>query len=144
VQENLETYKEINAYGTAFSIPYFISLICRLIFNLQSRKKLPYDIWLIADVLAGITNITAFNVIGKADPEDFLSEDTKWVLDYFMIGVLIISWLRFFSYFLVITSISRITMSMLEIINQTIAFMMIFGCYFALMITIFATLFSAP
>jgi len=58
-----------------------------------------------------------------------------------MIGVLTISWLRFFSYFLVITSISRITMSMLEIVNQTIFFMLIFACYFALMVTVFATLF---
>jgi hypothetical protein len=56
------------------SIPYFISLTCRLIFNIQSKKKLPYDVWLIADVMAGITNIVAFNVIGRADPEDFLDE----------------------------------------------------------------------
>ena len=62
----------MNSYGTAFSIPYFISLLCRLIFNLQSRKQLPYDIWLITDVIAGITNITAFNVVGRAEPEDIL------------------------------------------------------------------------
>lgn len=55
-------------WGTAFSIPYFISLVCRLIFNLQSKKQLPYDIWLVADVIAGTTNIIAFNVIGKASP----------------------------------------------------------------------------
>lgn len=117
VSKNLDSYKSINSWGTAFSIPYFISLVCRLIFNIQSKKKLPYDIWLVADVVAGITNIVAFQVIGNAAPEDILDEQSKWYLDYFMIGVLTISWLRFFSYFLVITSISRIAMSMLEIIN---------------------------
>ena len=60
VEENLLIYKKINSWGTAFSIPYFISLACRLIFNLQSKKQLPYDIWLIADVVAGVTNIIAF------------------------------------------------------------------------------------
>lgn len=92
-------------------------------------------------MIAGVTNIVAFQVIGNAAPEDILDEQSKWYLDYFMIGVLTISWLRFFSYFLVITSISRITMSMLEIVNQTVFFMLIFACYFALMITVFSTLF---
>ena len=47
-------------------------------------------------------NIIAFNVVGKSTADDILNENTKHLYDYYMIIVLLISWVRFFSYFLVI------------------------------------------
>ncbi len=58
-----------------------------------------------------------------------------------MIGVLIISWLRFFSYFLVVSKISKITLTLFMMLRETINFMFILSCYMILMSTVFATLF---
>ena len=58
-----------------------------------------------------------------------------------MILVLIISWLRFFSYFLVISKISKITLTLFMMLRETVNFMMILSCYMILMTTVFATLF---
>ena len=58
-----------------------------------------------------------------------------------MILVLIISWLRFFSYFLVMSKISKITLTLFMMLRETINFMLILSCYMILMTTVFATLF---
>ena len=58
-----------------------------------------------------------------------------------MIIVLIISWLRFFSYFLVLQHISKITLTLFMMLKETAYFMLILGCYLILMTTVFATLF---
>lgn len=58
-----------------------------------------------------------------------------------MIVVLVCAWLRFFSYFLVITSISKVTITLFKMLWETISFLIILVCYLLLMTTIFATLF---
>lgn len=58
-----------------------------------------------------------------------------------MIIVLVISWLRFFSYFLVVNIISKVTLTLFMMLKETLNFMFILGCYLVLMTTIFATLF---
>lgn len=58
-----------------------------------------------------------------------------------MIVVLVISWLRFFSYFLVVSAISKVTITLFSMLRETLSFMIILVCYLTLMTTIFATLF---
>jgi hypothetical protein len=58
-----------------------------------------------------------------------------------MIVVLIISWIRFFSYFLVINTISKVTLTLFMMLKEASIFLLILGCYLVLMTTIFATLF---
>ena len=58
-----------------------------------------------------------------------------------MIVVLIISWLRFFSYFLVINLISKMTLTLMMMLKEMINFLVILSCYMILMATMFETLF---
>jgi len=99
------------------------------------------DLWLMFDILAGIVNILAFNIVGGSSPDNILNVETKRAYDYYMILVLIISWLRFFSYFLVVSKISKITLTLFMMLRETLYFMMILICYMILMTTVFATLF---
>jgi hypothetical protein len=59
-----------------------------------------------------------------------------------MIVVLIVSWLRFFSYFLVIRNVSKITLTLFMMLKEAMNFMLIIACYFIIMTTVFATLFK--
>ena len=93
------------------------------------------------DLLSGAVNIAAFNTIGRSSSESILNIETKTIYDYYMIVVLVISWLRFFSYFLVISIISKVTLTLFMMLKETLNFMLILGCYLVLMTTIFATLF---
>ena len=99
------------------------------------------DLWLMFDILAGGVNILAFNIVGSSSPENILTTQTKRFYDYYMILVLIISWLRFFSYFLVMSKISKITLTLFMMLRETLYFMMVLCCYMILMTTVFATLF---
>jgi hypothetical protein len=54
------------------------------------------------DLVTSMFNIVCFNVIGKTQPEAILDLTKKATLDYYVIAVVIVSWMRFFSYFLVI------------------------------------------
>lgn len=99
------------------------------------------DIWMIFDLVAGTVNIAAFNLIGNSSPESMLTASSKRFYDYYMICVLIISWLRFFSYFLVINNISKVTLTLFMMLRETLYFLFVLCCYFMLMTTVFATLF---
>ena len=107
-----------------------------------SKKKIRYDIWLFFDLISGAVNIAAFNIIGNATPEKILDVDSakRWY-DYYMIIVLVISWLRFFSYFLVIKSVSKVTITLFYMLYETVSFMVILVSYLILMTTVFATMF---
>lgn len=52
-----------------------------------------------------------------------------------------ISWLRYFSYFLVIRLISKLTITLFSMIKETVSFLIILSCYLILLTTVFATLF---
>jgi hypothetical protein len=105
-------YKQFNYAGTLLSISYFLNFLSRMIYNGFSKKKIKMDIWLLFDLLAGGVNILAFNIVGSSSAESILDMQTKRFYDYYMIMVLIISWLRFFSYFLVVSKISKITLTL--------------------------------
>lgn len=141
IAKNLVTYKNFNFIGTILSISYFLNFVSRMMYNTFSKKKIRMDLWLMFDIIAGGVNILAFNIVGNSSPESILIVQTKRFYDYYMIMVLIISWLRFFSYFLVISKISKITLTLFMMLRETINFMLILGCYMILMTTVFATLF---
>ena len=61
-----------------------------------------------------------------------------------MIAVVIVSWLRFFGYFLVIRSISKLLSTLIKMLFDAISFILIMSSYLLLMGTIFTTLFSKP
>ena len=55
--------------------------------------------------------------------------------------VLLISWLRFFAYFLVIRNISKLSLTLIAMIGDTLNFMFIMGCWILIMGSVFTTLF---
>jgi len=63
-------------------------------------------------------------------------------LDYTMILVLAASWLRFFIYFLVVRVISKLLLTLIEMIEDTISFIFIVSCYLIIMSSIFTTVYQ--
>ena len=60
-----------------------------------------------------------------------------------MIFVLILSWIRFFSYFLVINSIAKITITLFKMVEQALIFLIIMISYMLMAMIVFATLFNS-
>jgi len=70
-----------------------------------------------------------------------LDPNTKDSVDYFMIVVLGISWLRFFVYFLVVRTISKLLLTLIAMIGDTLSFMFIVCCFILIMASVFTTLY---
>jgi hypothetical protein len=66
-------YKQFNFIGTILSVSYFLNFAARIIYNTCSKKKIRMDLWLMFDILAGVVNIVAFNIIGNSSAEDILT-----------------------------------------------------------------------
>ena len=94
------------------------------------------------DSLSAIFNIIAVQLIERVKPSDLLTAAKKDIVDYFMIFVLSICWLRFFTYFLVIRDISKLLLILVAMIGDTLAFMFIVCCFILIMSSIFTTLYQ--
>ena len=62
-------------------------------------------------------------------------------MDYLIIAVLIISWLRFFIYFLLIEEISKMLLTIYEMLTDTLSFVFIVLCYLLIVASVFTTLY---
>jgi len=76
------------------------------------------------------------------NPETLIIARWKDTVDYFMIFVLCICWLRFFTYFLVIRDISKLLLILIAMIGDTVAFMFIVCCFILIMSSVFTTLYQ--
>jgi hypothetical protein len=64
------------------------------------------------------------------------------MMDYFMIIVLCVSWLRFFAYFLVVRNISKLLLTLLAMVADTVSFLFLICCFILIMASIFTTLYQ--
>ena len=104
---------------------------------------MPFDKWTIVDIISACFNIVCFNVIGSLTPEQVLNPAKKETIDYYVIAVLIASWLRFFMYFLVISHISKLLNTLVRMLYTTLSFIFIVACYMAMVSTMFTMLFNS-
>lgn len=72
----------------------------------------------------------------------YLKRDFKDYLDYFMILVMVISWFRFFIYFLLEKAISQLLLTLIEMIGNTLSFICLMFCYILVQASIFTTLYQ--
>jgi hypothetical protein len=126
----------------AFSATLVMHLIAKVLFNIIAEVKIPFDVWTVMDIICAFMNIIAFNIIGEASPEIIVDYDQKSVLDYYVILILVFSWLRFFAYFLIVEKISVLIMTLLRMLYDALAFVFIFICYLCIATTIFTTIFQ--
>jgi hypothetical protein len=99
------------------------------------------DKWCLMDALNAALNIIAFEVIVNISSGILEDEQTKYMLDYLMIAVLIISWLRFFIYFLIVREISKMLLTIYEMLADTLSFVFIVVCYLLIVASVFTTLY---
>jgi hypothetical protein len=119
-----------------------LHVIQKIMFNMLAKVKIPFDIWTMIDLVSALLNCVCFEIIGGATPSKILVITEKQKLDNYVIVVLILSWIRFFSYFLVIRTISKLLLTLFRMITDALSFVFIVFCYILIAATIFTTLFE--
>ena len=142
IQERIDEYNGYNFVGTILSLTMVYGAIARWLFNFLSKEYIPTDLWLAMDVGTAIVSIICFNYTGSLKPENILDVTQKENIDFYVAIVVVVAWLRFFAYFLVIKSVSKLLMTLLKMMNDTISFLFIIICYLLLMSTVFTTIYQ--
>ena len=83
---------------------------------------MPFDKWTIIDIVTAFMNLICFNTIGNITPSQILDPSQKQTFDYYVIVVIMLSWIRFFSYFLVVKSVSKLLMIIFNIFIKIMTF----------------------
>lgn len=94
------------------------------------------------DAVMAVMYIIAVNLVASFDFTFFMDKQSKDYLDYFMVIIMVISWVRFFFYFLVIRDISKLLLTIVAMVSDTFNFLIFTICYFLLMASIFTTLYQ--
>jgi Ion transport protein len=142
VKNSIQDYVDWTFWIIFLSTALIFQHILKICFNIWSNLKIGIDKWTILDTLSASLNIIAVVIIYKSDPQMFLETQRKDLIDYFMLLVLTVSWLRFFSYFLVVREISKLLLTLIEMIGDTLSFLFIVSCFILIMSSIFATLYQ--
>jgi hypothetical protein len=142
IQEKIDEYNGYNFIGTILALTLLYSYFGRLFFNFKSRENIPYDKWLMIDLTTSLISIVCFNYTGNLTPEQILDISQKQRIDYYVALVVVVAWLRCFSYFLIIRPISKLLMTLMRMLKDTFSFLFIIICYLLLMSTIFTTIYQ--
>eukprot|EP00347_Sterkiella_histriomuscorum_P019687 403340671 len=142
IQSRGNTTINLGYVSYLFSIALIFQLILKITFNFKSAKKIPLDKWTIMDSISAFLNIMAVQVIQNVTLDQLMDGKMKDVMDYFMILVLGFSWIRFFMYFLVVRSISKLLLTLVEMVEDTLSFFFIVSCFIMIMSSIFTTLYQ--
>lgn len=141
-EDNISTYNSFNFIGSIFAGAMLYSVVWKVLFNLLSDVKLPLDKWTVLDAITSIICIVCFNVTGSITAQDIFDSSKKNTLDYYVAVVVVVSWIRFFAYFLVIRSISKLLMTLIKMMYDTLGFVFIMVWYLLLAASVYTTLFQ--
>lgn len=126
LEKNIDTYRNYNILAFLFSFSLIAQVVLKMIFNSCSNgRKLPLDKWTVIDTLSALLYIASIFFVSNLTPDVFLDQKSKDYVDYFILLVLVVSWLRFFSYFLVIRDISKLLLTLIAMVTDTLAFILI-------------------
>lgn len=143
MEDNISTYRNYNVLAFVFSFSLLAHIILKILFNASSKTgKLPIDKWTIVDGISAVLYIVAIFVVSNLTAADFLDSNSKDYVDYFVLLVLCMSWIRFFSYFLVIRDISKLLLTLIAMITDTLAFIVIVACFLIIAASVFTTLYQ--
>jgi hypothetical protein len=76
-------------------------------------------------------------------PEEVLNPDQKQTVDYYVVVTIVLQWLRFFALFLLLKSVSKMIITLVDMFLMSFTFMIILFSYLILMASLFTTLYGS-
>lgn len=104
--------------------------------------KIGLDAWTLIDLFISAFNITLYNFINHCQWERFTNADDRLAIDISVIVIMVLAWIRFFSYFLVLKPIAKLVFTLYRMALHILTFMFIFMCYIVMASIIFTMVFG--
>jgi branched-subunit amino acid transport protein AzlD len=123
-----------------------LSLVTRKIFNFKippEVNQITVDNFLFIDVLFAISSAGVFTYITRViDYKVMMNEKQKDFIDYLVALVFGLSWIRFFQYFLIIPSISKMILTLISMLIDVNPFLSLMIIYLMFSTQFFSTMFQ--
>jgi len=141
-EENIKTYQTYTLIGMVYNFMLFLHIVQKLSFPIISGIKVPFDFWLFIDIATAVCNIFVIQQTSRLTASDIFDYEQKQWYDYQVIVVMVVTWLRLFTLFLLVQKISKLLLTLGRMVKDTIAFTFIIVCFFMLMATTFTIRFA--
>ena len=127
----------------AFCLILIYQFITKIIYNFINKKTpISYDKWTQMDTLVAILNLLTFGFFQFADPSFLLLESVQYFLSYFLIGIIVINWMRITVYFLLVKPIASLILILQTVIMSTVYYMLVYILYLVAISLFFTILFQ--
>ena len=129
--------------GQLVSFSCMMSVVGQLIFNTFSKYQVPFDKWALLDLANALTNNICFGMFStNLQASDMKNKTMKEIFNWMQVTALLVTWCRFFSFFLVIQSVSILILTLIQMVIKSMSFVMMTMAYIILMIPVFQILFQ--
>ena len=103
---------------------------------------MPVDKWQVIELVTAGSSIAVVFLIKMTPPELLMNEDYKDYIDYAMSALIVIQFMRFFLFFLIINSVSKMLITLVYMVIDTLAFCALMSTYIIIQAQIFTTFFQ--
>ena len=141
-KNNIKSYKDINLIGIVFSSTLVGSQCFKILFNLFGETYIPSDKWTVMEFLSAVVNIITFTILSNLQVDDIKITSRKEYYDILVIFVVVFTWFRFFTFFLIIKGVSRHFITIYKMIKHTLGFIFLVFSYLIFMSIVFMLLYK--
>jgi len=107
-----------------------LNYIYRNIFNFRTEgNTITTDIFIKLDIVFAVSSFCVFQYITTHDYTDLVNEEKKNTLDWLVSFVIMLIWSRFFLFFLVVPSVSKMLLTLVAMIYDVQSFFMVMAAY---------------
>ena len=129
IQTNIDKYKVLNMIGIVLSVALMSSQLFKILFNIFSSSYIPADRWTKAQFISAIVNMITFLILNNMKVTDIKNLKIKQFMDILIILVTLFTWLKFFSFFLVIKGVSNHFIAIYKMFNNALNFILMVFAY---------------
>ena len=122
------------------------SVASKVLFNMFAKPDLnfrvPYDMWTKFDLVSAVATLIGFPYILSTSPEEMITKEVKDQLDYVVLVLILLQWGRFYMFFLIVAELSKMILTFISMVIDTMPFMFLVSSYLIVVSAIFTTVFQ--
>jgi len=130
LQKNYEDYEFYRPIYFGLNMSLVYSFFLKIMFNVfaasHKREKIPIDKWTQAEIFCAVVSLLMMYLLMNTSVENLMNHDYKNYLDYLICALSLIQFSRFFLYYLVINSVSRMLLTLIGMLVSCIPFIVLF------------------
>lgn len=141
LQENYTKFILYCNIGLIIAISSILNVVSQQVFNLiNSKRMMPFDKWSLIDSIAAVVNLIVLIVFYSFKPADFIGDQYRTEIILLNVIQIIVSWTRFISFFFVISSLSKLLLTLYKMLIACATYLLINMMYLVLLAPIFGIL----